>query len=143
MADSIVEKSRKSKYDPFHHKIGDYLMLSKADGTIDKYVGAFNRVEQWCASVGVSHLPLHINDCLTFLVYLSETAQSYSAVKTAKYAIAFAHQCDGHASPTLDPAVDLVLEAARRKWAKPVKKARPMTVEIIKLLGKIYSCRYY
>ena len=129
-----VEEAKKKLYEPYHEKIREYFMASKAPGTIEQYVKSFEKVEKWCKAVGVSYLPLHIDDCLTYLVYLSETAESFAAVKMAKYAILFAHQCDGHVSPTLDPAVNLVLEASKRKWARPVQKAKPMTVEIIKLL---------
>ena len=132
--DPQLRTNRDKLFYPYKNLVGNYFITSKAPGTIKNYKGAVERLRIWAEKVGVCYLPLEIDDCIVYLIYLSETAESYAAVKTAKYAIAWAHQCVKSESPTDDPSVDLILEAARRKWAHPVKKARPMTVAIIKML---------
>ena len=126
--------AREKLVKPYESKINDYFQNSKAPKTIDQYTRHVKRLKTWATKVGVSYLPLSVDDLLVYLVYLSETTSSFANVKMAKYAIKFAHSCEGFISPTDDPAVNLILEAARRFWSHPVKKARPMTVEIIKLL---------
>ena len=129
-----VKKSRETLYNPYKDKVFKYFGKSKAPGTIDQYLAAFERAKKWAINVGVAFMPMDTEDLLVYLVYLSETVESYAAVKMAKYGISYVHQCARQPSPTNDPAVDLVLEATRRKWAHPVKKARPMTICIIKML---------
>ena len=135
--DEVVLDNRKKLFDPYKNLVGDYYMTSKAPGTISQYVKAMAKLKIWADKVGVSHLPLDLVDCLVYLVYLSETTESFGNLKMAKYAIKFAHVVEGSPSPTDDPAVDLILDSAKRRWSGPVKKAKPMTVEIVKLLGKI------
>ena len=77
---------------------------------------------------------MNVDDLMTYLICVSENAESFAAVKMSRYGIAYVHQMAGYEDPTKDPAVTLILEAARRMWAHPVKKAKPKTMYIIRLL---------
>ena len=138
LSDKDVHSNRESLFHPYKDLVGDYFMTSKAPGTVSQYVKAMAKIKIWADKVGVSYLPLDTVDCLVYLVYLSETTESFANVKMAKYAIKFAHVVEGCKSPTDEAAVDLILDAAKRRWSGPVKKAKPMTVEIVKLLGEFY-----
>ena len=75
--------------------------------------------------MNVSVLPMSVDDLIVYLIHVS---------KMAKYGIAYVHQMAGQPDPTKDPGVSLVIEAAKRMWAHPVRKAKPMTLFIIKML---------
>ena len=125
---------RKVRYDPYKDKMWEYFNKAKAPKTVSQYQAAFERAKKWAAGMKVSVLPMDIDDLLVYLIYLSENVESFAAVKMARYGIAYVHQMAGHPDPTKDPAVDLIMEASKRKWARPVKKAKPMTFCIIKML---------
>ena len=127
-------KLRAVKYDPYRDLMMDYFERAKAPKTVEMYKGAFARFKKWAQGMRVSVLPAGVDDLMTYLMYVSENTESFGAVKMAKYGIAYYHQMGGYQDPTRDPAVTLILEAARRAWAHPVKKARPMTFYIIQLM---------
>ena len=125
---------RKIRYDPYNAKIQEYFEKAKAPGTVKLYLAAFERCEIWAKELGIEVLPMDVDDLMSYLIYLSENIESYAATKMARYGISYVHVMAGVPDPTKDPAVDLIMEAARRMWARPVKKAKAMTTEIIRLL---------
>ena len=125
---------RKIKYDPYREKIQEYFEKAKAPGTVKVYMAAFKRCEDWAEELGIEVLPMDVDDLMSYLVYLSENIESYAATKIARYSISYVHIMAGLPDPTKDPAINLIMEASKRMWAKPVKKAKAMTTEIIKLL---------
>ena len=127
-------KLRAVRYDPYRDLMMDYFERAKAPKTVEMYKGAFERAKKWAQGMRVSVLPMNVDDLLTYLMCVSENTESFGAVKMAKYGIAYFHQMAGCQDPTKDPAVTLILEAARRMWAHPVKKAKPMTFFIVQLL---------
>ena len=127
-------KLRAVRYDPYRDLLMDYFEKVKAPKTVEMYKGAFARAKKWAQGMRVSVLPMGVDDLMTYLICVSENTESFGAVKMAKYGIAYFHHMGGYQDPTKDPAVTLILEAARRMWAHPVKKARPMTFYIIQLL---------
>ena len=127
-------KIREVRYNPYKDKVLEYFGSAKAPNTVKQYMAAFDRAKKWDNGMRVSVLPMDTDNLIIYLIYISENVESFAAVKMAKYGIAYVHQMARQPDPTKDPAVDLILEAARRKWAHPVKKAKPMTVCIIKML---------
>lgn len=125
---------RSIRYVPYKEKVFYYFLKAKAPKTVDQYIGAFERAKKWAAGMNVSVLPMDVDDLIIYLIHVSENLESFAAVKMAKYGIAYVHQMAGHPDPTKDPAVSLVIEAAKRMWAHPVRKAKPMTLFIIKML---------
>ena len=124
---------RKIRYDPYNAKIQEYFEKAKAPGTVKLYMAAFERCETWAKELGIEVLPMDVDDLMSYLIYLSENIESHAATKMARYGISYVHIMAGVPDPTKDPAVDLIMEAARRMWARPVKKAKAMTTEIIRL----------
>ena len=127
-------KQRAVKYDPYRDLLMDYFETSKAPKTVEMYKGAFARFKNWAQGMKVPVLPTTVDDLMVYLMYVSENTESFAAVKMARYAVAYYHQMGGYQDPTKDPAVALVVEAAKRAWAHPVKKARPMTFYIIQMM---------
>ena len=127
-------KLRAVRYDPYRELMMDYFEKAKAPKTVQMYKGAFARFEKWAQGMMIQTLPVGVDDLMTYLMCVSENTESFGAVKMAKYGIAYFHQMGGYGDPTRDPAVILILEAARRMWAHPVKKAKPMTFYIIQLM---------
>ena len=79
-------EKRRIFYNPYRDKIFEYFKKAKAPKTVDQYLAAFERAKIWAAGMGVSVLPMDIDDLLTCLIYVSENVESYAAVKMAKYA---------------------------------------------------------
>ena len=127
-------KLRAEKYDPYRDLMMDYFERAKAPKTVEMYKGAFARFKNWAQGMRISVLPAGVDDLMTYLMYVSENTRSFAAVKMARYGIAYYHQMGGYQDPTKDPAVALIVEAAKRAWAHPVKKARPMTFYIIQVM---------
>ena len=127
-------KLRAVRYDPYRDLMMDYFERAKAPKTVEMYKGAFARFKNWAQGMRISVLPVTVDDLMVYLMYVSENTESFAAVKMARYAVAYYHQMGGYQDPTKDPAVALVVEAAKRAWAHPVKKARPMTFYIIQMM---------
>ena len=95
-------KTREAFYDPYKEKVLEYYGKSKAPKTVDQYLAAFERAKKWAAGMRVSVLPMDIDDLIVYLIFISETVESFAAVKMAKYGIAYVHQMAGHSDPTKD-----------------------------------------
>ena len=111
-----------------------YFLKAKAPSTVDQYLGAFERVKEWAKGMKISVLPMSSDNLIVYLIHNSEKLESFASVKMSVYGIAYVHQMAGLQDPSKDPAVNLVLQAAKRMWAHPAKKAEPMTLFIIKML---------
>ena len=47
-----VKESRVTLYNPYKDKVFDYFGKSKAPGTIDQYLAAFEKAKKWATNVG-------------------------------------------------------------------------------------------
>ena len=130
----LETQTRKIRYDPYRDKMLQYFLKAKAPKTVQQYLAAYERCKKWAVDMNISVLPMEVDDLICYLIYISENVESFAAVKMARYGIAYVHQMAGKPYPTKDPAINLIMEASKRMWAKPVKKAKPMTFEIIKML---------
>ena len=127
-------KIRAVRFDPYKELKDYYFLKAKAPSTVDQYLGAFERVKAWAKGMNIPVLPMSSDNLIVYLIHNSEKLESYASVKMSVYGIAYVHQMAGLQDPSKDPAVNLVLQAAKRMWAHPVKKAEPMTLFIIKML---------
>ena len=74
--------------------------------------------------------PMHV---AVYLQYVLESTRSSSSVDTAFYSIKWAHESSGLVSPTDNPLVNRVREAAKRiLGAKRCHRTEPLSIEIIK-----------
>ena len=86
---------RNARYNPYRDLIFDYFAKSKAPKTVEQYLGAFERAKKWAKGMKLSVLPMSVDDLLAYLVCVSENAESFAAVKMARYGIAYVHQMAG------------------------------------------------
>ena len=128
------KRIRAVRYEPYKDLKYYYFLKAKAPGTVDHYLGAFERVKTWAEGMNISVLPMSVDDLIAYLIYNSENTESFASTKMAVYGVAYVHQMAGLQDPTKDPGITLILQAAKRMWAHPIKKAKPMTLIIIKML---------
>lgn len=66
--------------------------------------------------------------------------KSSSSLNTAYYGIRWAHRIGGFSSPTDHSLVSNILEAGKRRLARPVNKKQPITPELLtSMFGKLYE----
>ena len=89
------------------------MLASKASGTSENYLRAFNRWKTFARDVlGTSDFPVRSIDCALYLQHLLESSKSVSAINCAFYAFRWANLLAGLDSPTLHPTVIAVKEGA-------------------------------
>lgn len=125
----FFKKSQKleNNYFQFKDKIPQYLLTSKAIGTLNQYSGSWNRIQAWCYANAVPCMPMGANDFSYFLIFLAESTKSFAACRTSLYACQFMHKINHAKSPLEDKTVHLVMESIKRKFAKAPNRAIPTT----------------
>ncbi|XP_071111511.1 uncharacterized protein [Haliotis cracherodii] len=83
-------------------------------------------------------LPLSPLPCALYLLSVIQRLGSFSPVKSAFSSIRHFHVIVGLPTPTDNTLVINLLEAAKRKLVKPVKKKEPITVEV---LERMFDCK--
>lgn len=119
--------------------VPDLLQNSRAVNTNKSYTRGFNRWKNWALSCGLGQsdiLPSKAFHVAIYLTSLTQTANSASPVINAFYSKQWYHAVFGFESPTSSCLVRNILEAARRKLAKPVEKKKPITIDILSCLYK-------
>ena len=98
------------------------------------YDRAFRRWKEFALSKHeLSYLPANPMHVAVYLQYVLESTRSSSSVDTAFYSIKWAHESAGLVSPTDNPLVNRVREAAKRiLGAKRCHRKEPLSIEIIK-----------
>ena len=121
--------------------IPDLLKDAKADTTSTKYYNGFIRWKRWAEANAIQEfLPAKYFHMVVYLISLVQQANSPSPIMTAFYSIRWEHTLIGVESPTCNPLVKNILEAAKRRLAKPVKKKEPITPELLlAMYDKIYE----
>ena len=98
------------------------------------YDRAFRRWKEFALSKHeLSYFPAYPTHVAVYLQYVLESTRSSSSVDTAFYSIKWAHESAGLVSPTDNPLVDRVREAAKRiLGVKRCHRKEPLSIEIIK-----------
>ena len=120
----------------------ELLKVTKAENTYISYKRGFNRWRRWGYANGLSSgdaLPAKAFQVALYLASIIQTANSASPIINAFYSIKYYHDLFDYVSPTDSRLVINVLEAAKRRLAKPVNKKEPMTVD---LLQQMYTHMY-
>jgi len=112
-------------------KLPGTVMHSRADATVKKYSGAFQRWEAWDSGHSFVTLPAKDYQVALYLQHLGNTIKSKAAVGEACNALAWVHSSSGLPSPTTCPFVQATLEELQRILAKPVTKKTPVSVELL------------
>ncbi|CAH3128854.1 unnamed protein product, partial [Porites lobata] len=110
------------------------ILSARAPATVSMYDRAFRRWKEFALSKHeLSYLPANPMHVAFYLQYVLESTRSSSSVDTAFYSIKWAHELAGLLSPTDNPLVNRVREAAKRiLGAKRCHRKEPLSIEIIK-----------
>ena len=116
------------------------LVGAKAPATVDKYSRAFIQFKTWTACYDeLQALPASPCSVGLYFEHLLENNSPYSRLESAFYGINWAHNLYGLVNPCESGLVKNILEAAKRKLAKPIKKKEPITLEMITKLCEKYA----
>lgn len=120
----------------------DLLKDSRAENTCSAYKRGFKRWRCWALSNGLESkdaLPARAFHVALYLASLVQSANTHSPVTHAFYSIKWFHELFDFKSPTDSKLVINILDAAKRRLAKPVQKKEPITCE---LLSKMFHSLY-
>ena len=116
---------------------------SRADNTVINYCKSFCKFKAWCLhSTGeVSFLPATSFTVSLYLHHLLENSLGSSTIYGVFYAINWVHKLSGFENPNPydNFLVRSIVEASSRAPRKPVKKAEPITPEILGLILQHYG----
>ena len=116
---------------------------SRADNTVINYCKSFCKFKAWCLhSTGeVSFLPATSFTVSLYLHHLSENSLSSSTIYGVFYAINWVHKLSvfENPNPCDNFLVRSIVEASSRAPRIPVKKAEPITSEILGLILQHYG----
>lgn len=120
----------------------ELLSETRAKSTCTSYKRAFKRWSSWALCNGLTSrdiLPAKAFHVALYMTSLIQTANTPSPIVNAFFAIKWFHDLFDYKSPTDSNLVKNILEASKRKLAKPVNKKEPITIE---LLNKVYNTLY-
>ena len=116
---------------------------SRADNTVINYCRSFCKFKAWCLhSTGeVSFLPATSITVSLYLHHLLENSLGSSTIYSVFYAINWVHKLAGfdNRNPCDKFLVKSIVEASSRVLRKPVRKAEPITPEILGLIFQQYG----
>ncbi|KAL5463210.1 hypothetical protein EMCRGX_G032089 [Ephydatia muelleri] len=116
-------------------EVPDTLLSGKADSTVRKYIGAFQRWKLWAeARLGVPSFPAQEAHIVLYLQHLSQSVQSKSAIEEAVNALSWLHQVSGLPPVSSLPLVQAALAGHRRLLAQPKVRKEPVTAEMLKAM---------
>ena len=116
-------------------EVPDTLLSGKADSTVRKYIGAFQRWKLWAeARQGVPSFPAQEAHIVLYLQHLSQSVQSKSAIEEAVNALSWLHQVSGLPPVSSLPLVQAALAGHRRLLAQPKVRKEPVTAEMLKAM---------
>jgi len=114
--------------------VRETVIHSRADGTIRKYLGAFQHWKVWAHQQSLQVFPIKESHLVLYMQSLAELTRSKSAVEEACNAVAWVHAMANCHSPTKSHFVKTVLQGLQRNLAKPVTKKRPVTAEMLNII---------
>ena len=122
------------KYNAVAKKLPEFLSSAKAPKTEQNYFLAWKRFEKFCDENNLVALPSQVEDVLVYFMSLAEDATTAAPVLQARSAIRHFNVIkEPSESPVTDnPLIGLVVESIERKFAHPVNKKKPTSVELVK-----------
>ncbi len=121
------------------NKLRNWLTKSRAPNTFKKYRTPWRRWLEWAVTRSkrgewTPLLPAEPFHVALFLVHLAETFKgAKTVVESAVTALNFVHRLNGHPEP-YNHLTRAVNEGVRRERGCPAKKARPLTVPMLRLI---------
>ena len=127
----------------FGRQLCEKLWLSAFNARAINYCRLFCRFKAWClhCTGELSFLPASPITVSLYLHYLLENSLGSSTIHSAFYAINWVHKLAGFedVNPCAKFLVKSIAEASSRVPSKPVRKAEPITLEILGLIFKQYG----
>ena len=115
----------------------------RADNTVINYCKSFCKFKAWClhGTGEVSFLPATSFTVSLYLHHLLESSLGSSTIYSVFYAINWVHKLSGfeNRNPCDKFLVRSIVEASSRAPRKPVRKAEPITPEILGLILQHYG----
>lgn len=122
----------------------DLVFQSTAANTVSKYSNGWMKWRAWAGSKlevpVLPAIPIHV------ALYLSEITEkavhnghSISVINSAACSIRWGHRIAGEESPTDNPLVKSVVEAARRKLARPVNPKEPLSCDTVSKIAGTFN----
>jgi hypothetical protein len=114
---------------------------ARAKSTVEKYAGGFRRFDKWTEQYRELSCILLCPEIYVglYLQNLMESAQHFSVKEWAYYSIKWAHSLAGVNNPCDSEVITYLVDAARRKLIRPIKKNEPVTPDIMIKLFAIYN----
>jgi len=112
------------------------IVNSRAKNTVMKYIGAFKKIMFWAENYSeiISVLPCSELHIALYLQHLTETVQHHSTIESAFYCIKWAHDTAGLHNLCKSELLRNIVESAKRKLSRTIKKKDPVTADIMKML---------
>lgn len=110
----------------------DLAREAMAPNTRRAYAASWGVFSGWCADAGLSALPATAGNVALYVAHLVEIGRKPATISGALAAIAAAHRVAGHASPTEDESVRLVVRGARRALGTRQEGKRAIGVGLLK-----------
>jgi len=97
-----------------------------------KYESSYIRWSSFCVSAGVPEFPAAPDHDAACLATIASETLSVSAVEGVYAAISHAHRRRNLPSPTLAPAIALLMRSVRRHFQKPRCPAKPLRMDVLR-----------
>ena len=116
-------------------KLQATVLLTRAPGTVNMYDRAFRKWREFALrKKELSYFPANPMHVPVYLQYVLESTRSSASVDTAFYSFKRAHESAGLVSPTDNPLVNRVWDAAKRiLGTKRDNRKEPLSVEISRI----------
>jgi hypothetical protein len=113
---------------------------ARAGSTFNKHRGYWNGWARFAGAGGWRVLPADAEGVVLYMAEQVSSSATKGAVTGAAGAITFMHATlNGIADPAKEAAVRVLVEMVRRERAAPVRKARPLEVQDLRRLVRVFG----
>jgi integrase len=106
-----------------------YADAAHAPGTLSVYRRTWSMWVNWCADMRTPAVPAAPETIAAWLAELARTGKSIARIQVCLSAVLHGHRLQGHEVDSGHPALARVMRGVARKAARPVRRARPLTVQ--------------
>ena len=110
---------------------------SKAPATVKAYTGGFSRWKTWATRQGIQPLPAEPYYVGLYLISVSQSVTSPSAIDLALFSLSWAHNISGLCDPAKDTCVKEISASLKRALSGNKKKKEVFTIELLNKLESI------
>lgn len=104
----------------------------RAQSTLRAYSYPWKAFKEWCQLEGLVCLPATAMTLALFLESVKLQKQSPASVELSRTSVNFVHRLCGLEEPGSSFVCDVVVQTTRRTLGKPVSKAKPMDVDLVR-----------